>query len=199
MVNIFNKYENSSTLKYKKELTPNIQFQSDKIFVRNYLFEQVIKSCKATNAEFLILKKKLGLCPYEVICDEQEFILTQKIQNIDKNLIKKSDKKLIEQSDKLIEQLDKLTEQSDKELTEQSEEELIEIKSFERNENKTDWYGKHKFKKILVTLKFNKFNHKNKIGKLKFNDINDLINSIKKTIGEALAKQKLNALNETKK
>ena len=35
-------------------------------------------------------------------------------------------------------------------------------------------------KKILVTLKINKFNHKNKIGKLKFNDINDLINSIKK-------------------
>ena len=58
-INIFNKYGNSSTLKYRKELTPNIQFQPDKIFVRNYLFEQVIKSCKATNAEFLILKKNL--------------------------------------------------------------------------------------------------------------------------------------------
>ena len=88
-INIFNKYGNSSTLKYRKELTPNIQFQPDKIFVRNDLFEQVIKSCKATNAEFLLLKKKLGLCPYEVICHEQEFILTPKKQNIDKNLNKK--------------------------------------------------------------------------------------------------------------
>ena len=35
-------------------------------------------------------------------------------------------------------------------------------------------------KKILATVKTNNFNHKNKIGKLKFNDINDLINSIKK-------------------
>ena len=54
-INIFNKYGNSSTLKYRKELTPNIQFQPDKIFVRNDLFEQVIKSCKATNVEFLML------------------------------------------------------------------------------------------------------------------------------------------------
>ena len=39
-----------------------------------------------------------------------------------------------------------------------------------------------------------------KIGKLKFNDINNLINDIKNnTISEALAKQKLNALNEIKK
>ena len=46
----------------------------------------------------------------------------------------------------------------------------------------------------------NKFNHKNKITKLKFNDINDLINDIKNnTISEALAKQKLNALNEINK
>ena len=65
-INIFNKYGNSSTLKYRKELTPNIQFQPDRIFTRNDLFERIIKSCKATNAEFLILKEKLGLCPYEV-------------------------------------------------------------------------------------------------------------------------------------
>ena len=43
-INIFNKYGNSSTLKYRKELTPNIQFQPDKIFVRNDLFVQVIKN-----------------------------------------------------------------------------------------------------------------------------------------------------------
>ena len=38
--------------------------------VRNDLFEKIIKSFKATNLEFL----KLGLCPYEGICDEQELI-----------------------------------------------------------------------------------------------------------------------------
>ena len=62
--------------KYRKELTPNITFQPNKIFVRNDLFEKIIKSCKATNLEFLKLKEKLGLCLYEVICDEQEFIST---------------------------------------------------------------------------------------------------------------------------
>ena len=41
---------------------------------------------------------------------------------------------------------------------------------------------------------------KNKIGKLKFNDINDLINSIKgNTISGADAKKKINELNEIKK
>ena len=45
----------------------------------------------------------------------------------------------------------------------------------------------------------NKFNHKNKIGKLKYNDINSLINGIKNnTISEILAKENLNALNELK-
>ena len=33
--NIFNKYGNSTTLKYRKELTLHIQFQSDEIFTRN--------------------------------------------------------------------------------------------------------------------------------------------------------------------
>ena len=55
--NIFNKHGNNSTLKYKRKITPDIQAQADKIFVRNDLFEQVIKSCKATNKEFLMLKK----------------------------------------------------------------------------------------------------------------------------------------------
>ena len=58
--------------KYRKELTPNITFQTNKIFVRNDLFEKIIKSCKTTNLEFLKLKEKLGLCLYEDICDEQE-------------------------------------------------------------------------------------------------------------------------------
>ena len=40
---IFNKCKDSSTQKYRKELTPNITFQPNKIFVRNDLFEKIIK------------------------------------------------------------------------------------------------------------------------------------------------------------
>ena len=71
---IFDKYKDLSTQKYRKKLTPNITFQPNEIFVRNNLFEKIIKRCKANNLEFLKLKEKLGLCPYEGICDEQEFI-----------------------------------------------------------------------------------------------------------------------------
>ena len=58
-LNIFNKHGNKSTLQCRREITPDIKFQTDKIFVRNDLFEQVIKSCKATNIEFTMLKKNL--------------------------------------------------------------------------------------------------------------------------------------------
>ena len=61
--------------KYKKELTPNIKFQPNKIFVRNNLFEKIIKSCKATNLEFSKLEEKLGFCLYKDIFDKQELIL----------------------------------------------------------------------------------------------------------------------------
>ena len=36
----------------------------------------------------------------------------------------------------------------------------------------TDWLDKNKFKKVLDIVDINKFNHKNKIGELKYNDIN---------------------------
>ena len=56
------------------------------------------------------------------------------------------------------------------------------------------------FKKIPTAVDRNAFNHKNKICKLRFNHINNLISDIKNNaISEALAKQKLNALNEIKK
>ena len=58
---IFDKYKDLSTQKYRKEVTSNFTFQPYKIFVRNNLFENIIKSCKATNLEFLKLKEKLGL------------------------------------------------------------------------------------------------------------------------------------------
>ena len=59
-LNMFNKHDNKSTLKYRKELTSNIKFQADRIFVRNDLFEKIIKSCKATNTEFLMFKENLA-------------------------------------------------------------------------------------------------------------------------------------------
>ena len=53
---------------------------------------------------------------------------------------------------------------------------------------------------MLTTIDSNKFNHKNKIGKFKFNDINNLINNIKNnTISEADTKKKINELNEINK
>ena len=54
---IFDKYKDSSSQKYRKELTSNTTFQPNKIFVRNDLFEKITKSCKAANLEFLNLKK----------------------------------------------------------------------------------------------------------------------------------------------
>ena len=68
------------------------------------------------------------------------------------------------------------------------------------NKNTTNWHDKNKFNKILKTIDSNNFNHRNKIGGFKFNDINNLINNIKNNpISEADAKKKINELNERKK
>ena len=149
-------------------MTPNIQFQPDRIFTRNDLFERIIKSCKATNVEFLMLKEKLGLCPYEVICDEQEFILPE-IQDYIKEL-KKENKESIE--------IKSPKEPKEIKISKESTEESIEIKSSKENENTTDWFDKNKFQKMLAIVNSNKFDHKNKIGKFKYNDIIELINNI---------------------
>ena len=108
---IFDKCKDSSRQKYRKELTPNIAFQPNKIFVTNDLFEKIVKSCKATNLEFLKLKEKLGLCLYEDICDEQELISTSeeffKAENIftqhdvENNQLKEKNEKLRKENDQL--------------------------------------------------------------------------------------------------
>ena len=116
-LNIFNKQGNKSTLKYRRELTP--KFQVDRIFVRNDLFEQVIKSCKATNTEFLMLKEKLCICLYEKNYYEEEIIKIhdeEPIEEISKASNKKSTEKLIEESDN----------ESDNESNIKSDNELIE-------------------------------------------------------------------------
>ena len=99
-LNIFNKHGNKSTLKYKREITPDTKFQTDRIYVRNDLFEQVIKSCKATNKECLIFKEKLGICLYEENYYTEEIIQIQdntevlSIKKINKVSNIKSTKKL---------------------------------------------------------------------------------------------------------
>ena len=102
---IFDKYKDLLTQKYRKELTPNIALQSNKIFVRNDLFEKKMKTCKATNLEFLKLKEKFGLCIYEEICNEKEFILMSGkcfIQhNVENKQFKEENKQLKEENKKL--------------------------------------------------------------------------------------------------
>ena len=180
-------------MKYRREISPDIKVQADKIFIRNDLFEQVIKSCKATNKEFLMLKEKLGICLYE------ENYYTEETIQIQDNTEKPSIKEINKVSNKVS------TKKSTKKLTKEADNKLInelDNSSINKgvNSNSTRWYDTDKFNKILATIDNNNFNHKNKIGKLKFNEINELISSIKgNTISEADAKKKLNALNETKK
>ena len=185
-LNIFNKHGNASTLKYRRELTPNIKFQPDRIFVRNDLFEQIIKSCNTTNADFTMLKEKLGICPYEENYNEKEIIkinieksfnelLDESEEEFIKKFIKETNKESNKEFNKELnkesnEELNKeLNKESDKKT---SDEELIEINST-KDEDTTDWYDKNKFKKILTTIDRIKFNHKDKVGKLRFIDINN--------------------------
>ena len=74
------------------------------MFVRNDLFEKIIRSCKTTNLEFLKLKEKLGWCLYEDICDEQELILTSEEIFKEGNIFTQHDvenKQLKEENEKL--------------------------------------------------------------------------------------------------
>ena len=184
---IFDKYKDFSIQKYKKELTPNITFQPNKIFVRNDLFEKIIKSCKATNLEFLKLKEKLGLCLYEVICDEQEFISTSKEIFKEENVFAQHDvenKQLKEENQQLRKENEHLRKNNvtkDAKIKE-SIKKPKEIKSPKEDKNKTDyypnWFDKNKFKKILANIDSNIFNYKNKIGKFTYIDIKDLVNNI---------------------
>ena len=140
-----------------------------------------------------MLKKKLGICLYEEYYYTEEIIQTQdntKVPSI-KVINNKSDNKSTKKSTK------KLTKEVDNKSIEVINKVLInkpDDKSINKevNSNTTSWYDTDKFNEILATIDNNNFNHKNKVGKLKFNDINDLINSIKNnTISEADAKSNL--------
>ena len=137
-----------------------------------------------------MLKEKLGICPHEENYYEEEIIKIKNdieetsneelIEIINPKKDKTSNESDEETDEELIEIInpkkDETSNESDKET---SDEELIEIISPKKDENTKDWYDTNKFKIILTTIDSNNFNHKNKIGKLKFNDINNLINNIK--------------------
>ena len=106
--------------------------------------------------EFLKLKEKLSLCPYEDICDQQKFILTseeifkeEKVitqHEVENKQLKEENKKVRKEN----EQLRKNNVVTDAE-TKESIEKPKEIKSPEENKNMTDyypnWFDKNKFKK----------------------------------------------------
>ena len=108
------------------------------------------------------------------------------IEEPTKKLTKESDKELYNESNKeptkkftkelIKEPTKKLIEYSDEELDEIFKD-FITVKRPNKDKSTTDWYDKNKFNKVLTTIDCNKFNHKNKIGKFKFNDINNLINN----------------------
>ena len=152
LFNIFNKHGNKSTLKYKRELTPNFKFQANRIFVRNDLFEKAIKSWKAINAELLMFKEKLGICLYKEYYYKEKIIKIQDdIEEIDKEPIeviykvsnekstKKWTKKLIEESDKeSIKVIDRASnDESSKELAKKIHEVLKN--KYVESEEKNRW------------------------------------------------------------
>ena len=137
-----------------------------------------------------MLKEKLVLCPYKVICNEKEFILMPEIQD-DIEELKKENKESIK--------IKSLKESTEKAIEIKRLEESIEIKSLKEDENTTDWYDKNKLRKISTIVKSNKFNPKTKIEKFKYTDIKSMIENINKnTISETHARKNLNALNELK-
>ena len=62
----------SEKQKYRQEFMPNAEYQQCRVFVRNDLVERKIKSCRKSSKRFLEFKKKLGLDPNLVNCDEQD-------------------------------------------------------------------------------------------------------------------------------
>ena len=214
------------SVKTHKELTSNITFQPNKIFVRKDLFEKIIKSCKATNLEFLKLKEKLGLCLYEDICNQQELILTSKEifkeekiftqDDVENKQLKKENEKLRRKENEKLrkeenEKLRKENEQLKKENEQLRKNNVvtfsikrpIEIKSPKEDKNTADyypnWFDRNKFEKILAIIDSNKFTYRNKIAEFEYVGIRDFLNNIRNnTISEISARKGLNTLNDIK-
>ena len=62
--------------KYRRELTPNTQFQPCRVFVRSDLVERKIKRRRVSCKKIFEFQKKLGLDPYKINFDEEDIIYT---------------------------------------------------------------------------------------------------------------------------
>ena len=206
-LNIFNKHGDKSTLKYRRELTPNIEkSHTDKICVRNDLFEQVIRSCKATNAEFLMFKEKLGICLYEENYYEEEIIKIQDeepIEEISKVSTKKSTKK---STKALIDELDNesINESDNESINNKSIDESInesDNESINESDNKSiEKINKESKKEFIEDLKeaadLNNKSTTNWYDKNKFNEILTTIDSNKFNHKNKIGKFKFNDIND---
>ena len=158
--------------------------------MRNDLFEKTIKSCKATNLEFLKLKEKPGLCPYEDICNEQELISMSKEISKEEKVFAQPDfenEKLRKNESEKVrkEESEKVRKEESKKLRNENEQlrknnavkdatikesikKPIEIKSLKEDKNTADyypnWFDRNKFEETLAIIESNKFNYKSKIG-----------------------------------
>ena len=65
--------------KYRQKFTPNAEYQQSRVFVRNDVVEKKIKNCRKSSKRLLEFKKKLGLDPDVVTCDEQDIISTLQV------------------------------------------------------------------------------------------------------------------------
>ena len=120
------------------------------------------------------------------------------IKRLTTKLTKEADNKSIKVIDKVL--INKPDNKSINELDNKSNNELDnkwinkpDNKSINKtvSSNTTSWYDTDEFNEILATIDNDNFNHKNETGKLKFNDINNLINGIKgNTISETGTKKK---------
>ena len=166
-------------------MTPNITFQPNKIFVRNNLFEEIIKSCKAADLKFLKLKERLGLYIYEEICHKKEFILMPKKcfikHDFENKQLKEENEKVETRNEKVETRNEKLEiTNKNKQFTKNStlKEEPKKIKSL-------NWFDKNKFKGILTIIDSNEFSYKNEISEFKYTEVEDFANKIKNnTISE---------------
>ena len=177
--------------------------------------KKIIKSCQATNLEFLKLKEKLGLCLYEEICNKQELIsMSEKIfkeekvfiqHDVENKQLKKKREKLRKEESEKLRKEEGENEQLRKNnvVKDATIKESIKIKNPEEDKNATDpypnWFDKNKFKRVLAIIDSNTFNYRHKIGELRYTEIKDFVSKIiNNTINETSAKKDLNTLNELK-
>ena len=153
-----------------------------------------------------MLKRILGICPYEVIDEEDIILMPEAQENIrapTKEPTKESTKESSEETSE--ERTKESTKESSKEPTkkptkESSEEPIISDEKSMEIKNTTDRYDKNTFNKILSIVDSNKFNHRSEIIGFKLLRINKLIDNIKNnTIDEITAKERINELKEIKK